>query len=244
MAVNFVVPTFTSFTKTWHNQPYDAISPLRKELSAAGKAVVITGGGTGIGKAIATAFARAGARYVAMLGRREETLKAAVSEISSIINKDSSTMVQYEVVDLGNRKAVKTALKRICTLQDSKVDIMVSAAAALPKPGPALAIEDDDFMEGFEYNVRTTLNTIHAFLPHASDGAMLLNISSGIVHLRPLPGVAAYAASKAAAMKMIEYVQVENPGLHVVSVQPGNVTTAMTLQLGVEGKDDGRWFLL
>lgn len=50
-----------SFTKTYHNKPYDLISPSRPELSASGKNVVITGGGTGVGKSIALSFAQAGA---------------------------------------------------------------------------------------------------------------------------------------------------------------------------------------
>ena len=72
------VPPFVSFTKTYHNKPYDDISPTRPELSAAGKNVVVTGGGTGIGKAIATAFTQAGAKSVAILGRRLDKLEAAV----------------------------------------------------------------------------------------------------------------------------------------------------------------------
>lgn len=48
---------FVSFTKTWHNKPYAAIDPMRPELSAKVKFVVVTGGATGIGKAIAVAFA-------------------------------------------------------------------------------------------------------------------------------------------------------------------------------------------
>ena len=46
---NIEIPKFTSFTKTWHNKPYASISPSRPELSAKGKNVVVTGGGTGIG---------------------------------------------------------------------------------------------------------------------------------------------------------------------------------------------------
>ena len=53
---------FTSFTKAWHNKPYGSIDPKRAELDAENKFVVIAGGSSGIGKAIAIAFAEAGAR--------------------------------------------------------------------------------------------------------------------------------------------------------------------------------------
>lgn len=42
----FVLPEIKSFTNTWHNAPYSAINPLRPELSASGRHVVVTGAGT------------------------------------------------------------------------------------------------------------------------------------------------------------------------------------------------------
>lgn len=61
---------FPSFTKIFHHEPYDEISPSRPDLSVKGKSVIITGGGTGIGKAIAKAYAQAGASSIAIIGRR------------------------------------------------------------------------------------------------------------------------------------------------------------------------------
>ncbi len=74
--------SFVSFTKIWHNQPYAAIDPTQPKLSAKGKFVVVTGGATGIGKAIAVAFAQAGAKTIAILARRLEKLEIAAAEIS------------------------------------------------------------------------------------------------------------------------------------------------------------------
>ncbi len=107
-----VIPTFVSFTKSWHKTPYPAISPARPELKASGKNVVVTGGGTGIGRAIAIAFAQAGAASVSILGRREDRLRSGVAAIKS--SSDSrNTKALYEVADWTKRADVDEALANI-----------------------------------------------------------------------------------------------------------------------------------
>jgi FlaA1/EpsC-like NDP-sugar epimerase len=75
---------FPPFTKVWHTEPYPAISPTRPELSVTGKSVLITGGGTGIGAAIAKAFAAAGSTQIAIVGRTEKTLLATKQELETL----------------------------------------------------------------------------------------------------------------------------------------------------------------
>lgn len=67
---------FPSFTEVYHTTPYDAISPMRPELPAKGKAVVIAGGGSGIGASMALSFAKAGAS-IGIIGRRESNLQSS-----------------------------------------------------------------------------------------------------------------------------------------------------------------------
>lgn len=230
--------TFPSFTKEWHSTPYDAISPSRPELSLQGKTVVVTGGGTGIGKAIAKAFAQAGASSVAILGRREDRLKEAVEEISSSTGVQGSKIF-YEVADLTKRDMTVKAFDKIVEVQGGRpIDICISNAGFTPKPLKAVECDEEDFMSLVDGNVRTTLNTAHAFVPRASKNAFFLNISTGLVHMLPKPGISAHAASKAASMKLVEYIQAENPDLHVVSIQPGSVPTEATQNMKVRGSDD------
>lgn len=230
----FIDPKFVSFTKTWHSKPYSFISPTRPELSAAGKNVVVTGGGTGIGKAIAIAFAQAGAKSVSILARRLDRLQSAAEEITAGFNG----RVLYEVADVTQRDAFEKALNNIVS-QVGKIDVFVSNAGMLPKPGPAVGGDEKEFRRGFEINVMGAYNAIQAFVPLAAPNAQLFNISSGIGHIAPWDGVMTYAANKAAIAKMFDFVAAENPSLHVVNIQPGVIKTEINADQMVEGQDEG-----
>ncbi|CEL06018.1 hypothetical protein ASPCAL07130 [Aspergillus calidoustus] len=70
-----MLPPVPSFTATWHNAPYALIFPLQPELSAAGKIVIVTGAASGIGRATASSFARAGATKIILIGRNKANLE-------------------------------------------------------------------------------------------------------------------------------------------------------------------------
>ena len=70
------------FVPTHHNKVYPSINPKSPDLSAKGKVVVITGGGSGIGQATALAFSTAEAKAIIVIGRREPNLQETVTAIS------------------------------------------------------------------------------------------------------------------------------------------------------------------
>ena len=234
------LPGFVSFTKKWHSEPYPAISPTRPELSAAGKNVVVTGGGTGIGRAVAVAFAQAGAASVAIIGRRIDRLQAAAAAVATA-GDGHSTRVLLETADITQRATLDAALGRI-TDQVGKIDIFVSNAGVLPARGDVGGYDVDEFRRGFETNVVGSINAVQAFLPLAAQHAQLFCISSCIGHIAQLPGQFAYAVSKAAATKLFDYIAAENPDLHVVTVQPGIVDTEINADTEYSGLDQ-RMFL-
>jgi hypothetical protein len=80
---------FPSPTSTWHSNTYPSLAPSRPELSAKGKTVLITGGGTGIGAETARYFAQAGATRIAILGRREQPLL----DTKTSIERDHSELI-------------------------------------------------------------------------------------------------------------------------------------------------------
>jgi hypothetical protein len=81
--------TYASFTEISHRSSYPDISPSNPILSATGKVILITGGGSGIGKAIAIAFSEAQAAVVVLIGRTEAHLRATQAELSLVTTKHS-----------------------------------------------------------------------------------------------------------------------------------------------------------
>ncbi len=233
--------SFVSFTKTWHNQPYPIISPTRPELSAAGKNVVITGGGTGIGKAAAIAFAQAGAKSVSIVGRRLDRLSTAGAAIAEA---NPSTQVVLQTGDVSDRASIETALAAIVAKIGGKVDIFLNNAGMLPKEAAVIGYPEAEIRRSFEVNLMGSFNALQAFTPLAAPGAKLLHVGSSISHWAPLPevpGVWSYAASKAATLKMMEYYASENPNVHVASMHPGIVGTEINPNIPV-GPDTGMRF--
>ncbi len=233
---------FKSFTRTWHSQPYPTISPSRPELSAAGKVVFITGGGSGIGKATAIAFAQAGAKVVAIFGRRFGNLQLGAEEIRKA-NPAGTTSVVTESVDISQRPALEAAFASASNKAGvAKVDILVNNAASLKPLNPVATYGEKELRESIEGNLIGSFNVVQAVVPLLAPKAKILNISSGIAHINPIPGLWAYASLKLAVLKMFDYLQAENPELSVFNIQPGVVTTELNQVSRFPGEDDGKLY--
>jgi NAD(P)-dependent dehydrogenase (short-subunit alcohol dehydrogenase family) len=216
-----------TLTKVWRNASYPAIDPTKASLSVAGKTVFITGASAGIGLATAHAFAAAGASTVAISGRTEKTLETARKEIEAT---HTGVKVLTFVADVTNQKAVESAFSAV-----GKVDILVSNAAHLPDVVPIAQADLNDWWPGFETNIKGAFIVVQAFLRVAAPNAIIVNVSTAVVHLPSLPGYSGYVASKLGGYKFFDSLQVENPTIHVVHVHPGLVQTAM----GQKGMDAG-----
>ena len=119
-------PPYPSFTSEWHNDTYNAISSTNPSLSVKGKTIVITGGGAGIGRETAKAYAEAGAAQVAILGRTQKKL----SETKSIIEAQSpATKVTTHIVDVADEEAVGKTATEI-----GGWDVLVLNAGVGPSP--------------------------------------------------------------------------------------------------------------
>jgi NAD(P)-dependent dehydrogenase (short-subunit alcohol dehydrogenase family) len=234
-------------TKTYHISAYAAINPSLPALSSAGKNIVITGGGSGIGSEIAKAFAQSGASSIALLGRTEASLLQTKREIETSYN--NTTKVSTYVADITNPTALSQSLKSHSQSLGGggggggKLHVLVANAGFLPSNGTLLASPSpEDWFAGFEINVKGAFNLLRAFLPHAAEDAVVLNTTSAVALMPFVAGMSSYAASKLAAAKVYEYLHYEHPGLFVLSVHPGTVKTGMSEKAlgGVEvAFDDG-----
>jgi len=223
---------FPSPTHSWHTTSYDAISPLRPELSAKGKTVIITGGGAGIGAETARSFAAAGASRIALLGRREQPL---LDTKASIESQSPGVEVFVTSTDLTKQDQVKSAFEAF--LGEKKVDILVSNAAMNGPPGATAKgqIQDTEssaFIEVVNQNVSSSLFVAQAFLRHAAPDAVVINVSSNAIHL-PLGGVfSAYVVAKMAVLTLWDSFGAGHPEMSVFHVHPGVVDTAMNREAG------------
>jgi NAD(P)-dependent dehydrogenase (short-subunit alcohol dehydrogenase family) len=190
------------------------------------RAVLITGGSRGIGRAVAIALAQRGWR-VMLLARDRHGLERARSELPG----EGHEAFALDVTDEIGWAQLAQSLHDVRGL--------VCAAAVLDPVGPIGSYAVADFRRTLEINVVGTLLAIHACLPglRASRGAVVTFGGGGAT--APLPRFDAYAASKAAVARLSENIAEElaGQGVRVNCVAPGFVATGIhqsTLAAGPE----------
>ena len=208
-------------TKNWHSDTYDSISPSRPELSIAGRRIVITGGGYGLGRELVKTFAEAGASEIAILGRSEGPL---VETTKIIAEKYPKTKVSHFVADITDLAAVKKAAESF-----GKWNTLILNAGYMPNKGAVGSSDVPEFWKGYEINVKGAIVALSAFLPAKGEDAVVVAISAaGIAFPKNMTGgFISYSASKHALVNLIEYVAVKEPDVHFVNIHPGILETAM-----------------
>jgi NAD(P)-dependent dehydrogenase (short-subunit alcohol dehydrogenase family) len=191
-----------------------------------GKIAIITGGGSGIGKAIAMAFVREGAQVV-IAGRDGKKLAAAAAEIGGdcvAVSADVSTASEVE-------KLVNAALDKF-----KRINILVNNAAVL-LPGTAESLTEEEFDQTLAINVRGLWLVSRAVLPHmrASGGGSIVNIGS-VLSLVGARNRVAYAASKGAVVAMTKAMALDHAGenIRVNCICPGIVETEMVAKFSTD----------
>jgi NAD(P)-dependent dehydrogenase (short-subunit alcohol dehydrogenase family) len=223
---------FPSFTATYHHQPYAEIDETLPALSTKGKVILVTGGGKGVGKAIALSFAKSGAKAIVITGRTEATLSGTTAELKKLYE---GLIVRSFVADVMDEKATEDIFSTVES-EIGKVDVLVGNAAYLSDPSSVAASNLDDYWKGFEINVKGQLILARAFFKHAAENATYINIASGACHIPYIETFSGYSASKAAYVRIVEYLAHEHPQVRFFNLQPGRVESDMARK-GSQTKD-------
>jgi NAD(P)-dependent dehydrogenase (short-subunit alcohol dehydrogenase family) len=196
-----------------------------------GASVWITGGGGGLGKAMALEFARRGAR-VAVSGRREAELATAVREIEDLGR--TALAVPCDVTD---EEAVERAVAEVVR-SFGGLDVAV-ANAGFSVGGRVERLTAAEWRRQLDVNVVGVAVTARHAIPHlrASRGRLALMGSAAALAL--FPGFAPYQASKAAVLALGRTLamELERDGVSVTTLQPGFVATDIT-RVDNEGRLD------
>lgn len=191
------------------------------------KVVLVTGGGSGIGRATALAFAEEGATVV-VAGRKDSALRETVCAIESSGGRASA--VTADVVDEGQvERMVATAVHR-----HGGLDIAFNNAGAMTL-GKLADLTEDAWRGSLSVATGTWLSMKYeiAYMRNNGGGA-IVNMSSIIGPHWTLPGAGAYAATKAAISSLTRTAALENikDGIRINAISPGAIATPFSLRPG------------
>ena len=168
-----------------------------------GKVAIVTGGGTGIGRAIATSFLKEGAKVV-ICGRRLEKLRETAASTGA--SEDEILSLSCDVTDRAQiQELVKTALNRF-----GGIDVLVNNAGVMRFDSLAQA-DDDTYELLMRTNVWAPWRFSVAVIPHMKQrgGGSIITISS-IAGLRAMSGAGLYCTSKAAVQMISQTLALEH----------------------------------
>ena len=189
---------------------------IKKPFQLDGRSAMITGGGSGIGKAVALLFAQQGA-YVHIIDRHPDSCHACSVEILK-----SGGMVNAWVADVTKRNEVTDIVDRI-----DSIDILVNCAG-ISHIGKAHDTSEADFDRVFHVNVKGIHNMLLAVLPHMMErkSGIILNLASIANHVG-LSERFAYSMSKGAVQSMTLSVARDylKDGIRCNSISPARVHT-------------------
>jgi short-subunit dehydrogenase len=194
------------------------------------KVIVVTGGGSGIGRKLVLTLLSKGAKVVAV-----DINDAALQEIVALAGNNKSSLNTFNI-DITNKGSVEELLKITLALHNC-VDGIINNAGIIQPFVKVANLSYEAIERVFNVNLFGTLYMVKAFLPHllTRPEAHIVNISS-MGGFLPVPGQTIYGASKAAVKLLTEGLHSELTGTNVkvTVVFPGAVHTNITKNSGLD----------
>lgn len=202
-------------------------------MKFADKVVLVTGAGSGVGRAISRGFAREGATVVAA-GRRREPLEQTVALIEGEGGRAAAI-----TADVTDSAAVAGLVGEIVT-RYGRLDIAVNNAGIFAA-GAVADMPEEDWARVLQVNATGVFLAMkHEIAAMRAQGSgVIVNIASNIgAHVR-VPRLGAYAASKAAVSALTRTAALENirAGVRINAVSPGPLDTTMSIRPGETEED-------
>ena len=204
------------------------------ELQA--RVALVTGGGSGIGKATAVTLAREGAK-VGVLGRTRSELDETVAEITS----RGGTAIALDA-DVADETAMRAAVDKIVETY-GRLDVVVANAGINGVWAPIDDLKPEEWDQTIRVNLRGTYLTLNTTVPHmkAHGGGSIIIVSS-INGNRTFtsPGATAYSATKAAQVAIVQQLAVElgRHKIRINAVCPGKIDTDIQDNTHIRDEDE------
>ncbi len=196
---------------------------------------LITGGSQGLGKVIAEHFLREGANVV-LCARSEKELTATWAELAA---KFPAQTVFAKQCDVANEMQVHDLVA--CALHElGSLEALVLNAGIYGPMGPTESVPLDEWRRALDINLFGVLLPCRAVIPHfklAGRGKIVVLSGGGATN--PLPNISAYAASKAAVVRLMETLAEELKAFHVDvnAIAPGALATRLVDEVLAAGPD-------
>lgn len=190
-------------------------------FSLKGKTAIVTGSSRGIGRAIAIAYARAGARVV-VTSRKLDACNAVVEQL-----RGEGLEAMAIACNISGKEQV-AALVDQTEKAYGPVDVLVCNAAVNPYYGPMSGITDEAFSKVMDVNIRSNLWLVNRVAPGMAErGGGSIVIISSIAGLTGSRVLGAYAISKAADMQLARNLALEwgKQGVRTNCIAPGLIKT-------------------
>lgn len=207
-----------------------------KLFDLTGKTALVTGGGRGIGKAIARALAEAGAN-IAVASRTVEEVK----QVSKEIEEQFGRKTYYQSVDIRSKDSITNFVDMVVE-EEGKIDILVNGAGTNVRD-QLIDFKEEDWDLVMDVNLKSIYLVSQIVIPHMQkkQSGKIINIASLTSEIA-FPNMSAYAASKGGVSQLTKAMAVEyaKDGISTNAIGPGYFKTEMTKVL-FENKEKVDW---